>query len=40
MGNGQLTERCKILAKDKVVKMLNTRWSLDSGSLGMDTNRF
>ena len=40
--NGQLIKRCKIPANDKnkVVKMLNTWWSLDPGSLGMDTDRF
>ena len=42
MSNGQSIERCKIPANDKnkVVKMLNTCWSLDPGSLGMDMDRF
>lgn len=42
MRNGQSIERCKIPANDnnKAVKMLNTRWSLDPGSLGVDTDRF
>lgn len=42
MRNGQSIERCKIPVNDKnkVVKMLNTWWSLDPGSLGVDTGRF